>query len=544
MMTNAVPQPRRAGPLQWLLAVGWPALVYLSLHQSTWTRGGDAEIYLSIARSISQGEGIRFNGNPAALVQPLWPVVLSLAMDVTDRIAWLKLLPIGLLLIYAACSFAVLRRFMHPWLASGAVALTMCLSTILVQSQTFFTDPLFAAIASGAVLLTLQVREGRPWQWRVALIIVLMIAGTLTRAVGLFFWLTPALMLLSFGGWRSLKHVVLVAAMGAMSISTFSAHRAWSRVEPEQIDQRYDTFLSGHYSVLGSNAIGFERELADRLLRPGRWLAILMWETIGRDSDRGPAAGFFWLVWSSLLLWLTLREALRGEYFWAGCWLHLHLLSLAWPHPIARYLMPVAPFIVAGMALALVEFVRSLQDGLLRAGTITVAAATLASVVYVNASIAYVELQVARHPDPLSVHEGGSYRSLASIATWSKLHLAPQDSIAISHTRGNIYTRGNMVVLHWLSDRPVRIVPAEISSEPESIALLRWLRQQRIGYYVWQPRYRASLYTTDALDAVDLSAHHERVGFRLYRVTSQGLERLDFRDRSAAVKSVPGLSER
>jgi hypothetical protein len=273
----------------------------------------------------------------------------------------------------------------------------------------------------------------------------------------------------------------------------------------------------------------------------------MVWETIGRDHSRGRAAGFLWLVMAALLLWMCLRDAWRGEYFWAGCWLHMHLLSLAWAHPIARYLMPVAPFLVAGMALALTQFARQFEDRLLRWGTLTVGGVLLISVVYVNAFIFRTELRIASRADPLTVHDGGVYYSLRGIAHWLSIHAPPDAAIAITHTRNNggrgSITRGYMTMLHWMMVRPVRILPNDLGADPRRRDLHRWLRENHVSYYIWQPPIRVSLYSRAALNAPDLNAYHEEFGFQLFHVTGSGLERVYFRNRSQPIRTVPGLAQ-
>src|SRR4051794_9624583 len=82
--TEPSPDPVLASPAQrsrttmWAgLAVAVTILVAYGLLQNPyWVCGGDSEVYTCIARSLVQGKGFVFNGQPVAMVPPGWPLLL------------------------------------------------------------------------------------------------------------------------------------------------------------------------------------------------------------------------------------------------------------------------------------------------------------------------------------------------------------------------------------------------------------------------------------------------------------------------------------
>src|SRR4051812_22123369 len=73
------PVVQHAHTSRWaVVAVAVTLLVAYGLLQNPyWVTGGDSEVYTCIARSLAQGKGFVFNGQPVAMVPPGWPLLLA-----------------------------------------------------------------------------------------------------------------------------------------------------------------------------------------------------------------------------------------------------------------------------------------------------------------------------------------------------------------------------------------------------------------------------------------------------------------------------------
>src|SRR4051812_38594889 len=86
------PQPQQARSSPWpTVAVAVTLLLAYGLLQNPyWVTGGDSEVYTCIARSLAQGKGFVFNGQPVAMVPPGWPILQAGVMKVTNLFLALK----------------------------------------------------------------------------------------------------------------------------------------------------------------------------------------------------------------------------------------------------------------------------------------------------------------------------------------------------------------------------------------------------------------------------------------------------------------------
>src|SRR5262245_33223716 len=100
------PGSRVASRLYAALVVALVA-IYLLLQNPYWVRYGDGEVYLSIARSLANGNGYRFNGQPVAIVPPLWPMILAVAMKINPSLAFLKMLPLAAMIGFLLISYQI-----------------------------------------------------------------------------------------------------------------------------------------------------------------------------------------------------------------------------------------------------------------------------------------------------------------------------------------------------------------------------------------------------------------------------------------------------
>src|SRR5262245_44257855 len=92
-------------------------VIYALLLNPYWVRHGDGEVFLAIARNLVQGHGYQFNGQPVQIAPPGWPLVLAAAMNLTNQLLWLKLLPMLSVIGFLGVSYVILTRYITPIIA-------------------------------------------------------------------------------------------------------------------------------------------------------------------------------------------------------------------------------------------------------------------------------------------------------------------------------------------------------------------------------------------------------------------------------------------
>ena len=164
------------------------ALIFGLLINGHWVRSGDGEVYLGIARNLAVGQGYRFNGQPVATLPPLWPVVLAGAMKISPSFAFLKLIPLFSMIGFLACSYWIMLRFTTPARSAAVVLLTAILAQVFPLSIYFLSDALFSLMACAALLLAMQINEGRATLLRAIAMILLAAASVAVRWNGVLWW--------------------------------------------------------------------------------------------------------------------------------------------------------------------------------------------------------------------------------------------------------------------------------------------------------------------------------------------------------------------
>ena len=87
-------------------------VLYLLLENPYWVPGGDSEVYLAIARNLARGQGYLFNGQPARIAPPGWPMLLAgIIKFVSPSFLLLKLVTLASMVGAMAIYYRIVRRF-------------------------------------------------------------------------------------------------------------------------------------------------------------------------------------------------------------------------------------------------------------------------------------------------------------------------------------------------------------------------------------------------------------------------------------------------
>ena len=148
----------------WVIAVVAVAVLYMVGVTGKWWPTSDSALYLGLARSLSVGEGYRFNGEVSADVTPGLPLVLAGLQKLFGPGYWapnifITLCGLGALwLIYAT-----LRRMSDKYIAA-AVTLCCALSySFYYNAQRILSDVPFVLALWATLYCAVRARDGRLW---------------------------------------------------------------------------------------------------------------------------------------------------------------------------------------------------------------------------------------------------------------------------------------------------------------------------------------------------------------------------------------------
>jgi hypothetical protein len=523
-----------------IIALGLITFLYLLLQNPYWIRYGDSELYLSVARSIARGQGYRYNGEPVAIVTPAWPLILAAAMKISTKMIFLKMLPMVAMLGFFVISAVMLLEYTSPRMTAICLVTAAILQPVQYLSYMFFSDALFSLVGLTAVWLGLRIARGHDSWGSIALLVVACIAAMLVRWAALPWFVVIAGAVLEGEFWPKWNRKWIAFALAtAATIGTFLALRVMLRVAPSQLDLRYDTTVAGEYDLVNATSANY----LHRFTNFGQWLGGLLWRfgqnyRILRGIDN--LAG--WSL-SLLIAWFIVIPAIKQRrWLWVGMAAYVALLGADWPNALARYIVPLAPFVIFAAYQAtkpLIEFLRSYTT-FAHPHTVNL---LLASILLVNGGVYVADVIVMRMPNFYHHYEGGAQESLIYAGAFL-IHQPPDaGEIAISQRLANLnremFTAGFFRALNFLADRNIMMVPQELCREPDA-DLIAWLTKHHVRYYLYQPPMwvvgNVRLRSYGGVEQTD-----EKIAWRMYEIKGGKAQRIALPAAADWPLAVPGL---
>jgi hypothetical protein len=526
--------------LWWALMVMIGALFSL-LWNPHWVPGGDSDFYTAVARNIVLHHGFTYNGIGVGIAPPVWPYVLAGAMKISAAYGFLKLLPMAFMTGFLGVGYWILRRYTCP--RRSAIVVLSCALVTHLYCLTFWlhSDALFCLLGAGAVLVAMQINEGRSSVWRIALLGALCVASVGVRWVGVLNWMLVAGALLrgyalrqsaaarrqgaAPGPWafarddrRLIRLWTALLLSGVLSAGTFFGLRAAFRLnEADKAAQGEITDESRPYDLLprehGRSRRHKTRDYLGQFLNAGKWLSWLLWQPFRVGSAALPVdiAGTL-LGWLGAFVFLAAMVAWlrRFDWIWLAVAIYAGGLSVMWPTVNARYLVPLLPLLILGVWEGLVALGRIRQAHVAPRVARGLGAAFIGSIILCNLVLFCIEATIQHSRDFYAEYEGGINQSLISADEYlATLHNVRPRAIGVS----TLYINLNRIhsnpygprVTVLLTDCVVTPVDPKQSVDPalalspksrnrdkegfreQAINMLRKTARQHVRYYLYQP---------------------------------------------------------
>ena len=322
---------------------------YLLMVNGRWHFSPDSAVYLSLGRSLMQGEGYVFNGVPHFKYPPGAPLLLAAAMRISTSFAWLNLVNCAVMLAGLAFLYLALRHMVGRPTAALLVLLTGTLFWVHEYAMTLKSEPPFFFLSMLAVLLLMKITQSPPGRRRALLLGALCATWALAFLcrIPAPFWLPPfaATLLLTNRRTFALRHRLTAAAvLCAVGVAALVVYLAWrgGSVEAGLAERAHYRMSFESWRITSRGGVW-----------PPRWILRVLfpfWEQVA--APRAPVLldhGVNWLFTLIVLLGVW-QAARRGQVFLASSVLYLvpfMILGRGNRAALGRYASAAAPFIVA-----------------------------------------------------------------------------------------------------------------------------------------------------------------------------------------------------
>lgn len=305
----------------------------------------DDGIYLVTAKSLAEGQGYRIisiPGDPPQTKYPvLFPWVLSLVWRVypsfPDNLPWLRLVPLGAMLMWLYLSRALLRRLGASKLQADVIVLLTAVSPwVAFLSTALMSETLFAALLTGALLTITRVCQGDGRRSEPLLAGLLAGAAILTRIAGIAPAAAGVLVLL----WtrRSVAAAQYTIGVLISAVPWFWWAQYHNR-EAASVDPYYSATNYASWNVLTSFGWLEKLDIVAENLLQGGFALLNIWKV-----EMPPLVAFLAALCGLAVITRAVWRA-RTEpavpIIVAYCGLHI-----AWVWPILRFAVPVAPLLL------------------------------------------------------------------------------------------------------------------------------------------------------------------------------------------------------
>ena len=508
---------RRVAPALALVALCLPTLLFVWNNRDVPHFGvlQDDGMYLIDGKALAEGAGYRILSLPAqpydTRYPPLYPLYLSLAwraapsypanLAVAVMLSWLWL-PVVLLLGYWWC---VRQRFTVPliWLTVGLFALN---PYVLFFVSNLGSETMFMVFLLGTML----VAELNGWRWA---LLAGLIAGAayLTRTSGIA--LLPAA--IAYYCWKKQAREAVYFTLGMLP--AVAGWAVWSRLHAapghDVVTLCYTNYLGYYFTNVGWDNIahvvarntGALLEAMGSLVFPQMmegWLAkVILW----------PLAG--------AMIVGCIRMVRQGH---ARLYAFFGLVSVAmllvWHYqPNQRFILPLAPLLLAGFCFEMVELARWFQQG--NRGLAVRGFAMVLVTVLTGGLVLQICMDVGVVPQ-LARNDRLNTRAYRSMYEWIARNLPADANILWQDDTALFLATGRHSVSYVVPPREFEATGGDAGEAGRFRGIDRFAREQELGYVLVAKvglRRNEEVLKVAAADT-GLELVHEEAGGILYRV--------------------------
>lgn len=510
-----------------LALCAWLAVIFGMVWNPWWMPSGDAEVFIVAARNLYHGYGFVFNGAPVAIIPPGWPLVLAGLLHVTDQYLWLKAAQIVSMSAFLLLSYAILRHYVPARTAALACGLAAILWPLYPLTMWLHSDALFCMLSAAVGLACVRWGDGKLAAWW--LVVILMGCGALVfvRWAALPQAIVVAGLICGSGRWRgargrawphlAARHIagaalIIVVTLGAFaSIKAALARHATGEPAPSSaaaaaaapaihlaaIRLPEEAVAPELFSGREDSDIPLARELGSRVADIPRWFSWTLFAPLRVAGalyvGKIPAGllvdvcvGLVAMAMIAVAAWRALRDGQRGpHYLWLGVLAYVIALGLNWPHVNNRYLVPIAPFMIAGILAGLGHLAHLRPFRALRWSFVV-------AVLAVNGMLWSVDALICRSRTAEAFYarwEAGIYLSLVEIGVYLDEQETGGGRIVASERYLNLNERWEYPLapraLVMMTDRQVGSVPTLKTGAAVKKAQ-SWARETNVLFYVQQ----------------------------------------------------------
>ena len=469
-------------------------MLYGFLWNGYWTPESDGAVYLSVARNLFLDHAYHFNGALPVIIPPLWPILLAGLFHLSPSFWFLNLVSTLVMIASAMIWHRILLRLTRPGRAFGIAFLSAMILEWYRLGTLPYTDPLAVLVLGVAVLLALQMQAAGRGFWRIPLLFLLVCVAVLLRYAAMLGILLVAGALVR-GERRPRFHVPWLTA--ALCLLGGMATLVWVRCAYAWL------LLHGGYGAMQAGG-GVESAVANQyslLSAPGvrQVVALGSWVTVALFAPAEKVAGIptLGLVvpiagWGLIACFLAALLWQKREMRWLGLSVALYVVVIAfrWSRLNTRYLVPVIPLLLLGIADGI-----GLVAGRFRAGATTgalprLAVAFLVAVGIANAPLYAMSVRVARAADFYSAFRAES-KQIIDIGHHLLNADVKDDEVAVTRRffdqdarRPNHYALRSLVLL---TGRRIRAVPAWFNEPQSTPEFVSWAETSGVRYLVHRP---------------------------------------------------------
>jgi hypothetical protein len=473
---------------------------------------------------------------------------MAAVMTLSPTFLALKLVALASMVVALGTFYWICRRFASPATAAASVLVTGVLSHVYSLTFWLHSDGFFMMICAFAILVAMQIGEGKPHKWRLALLLLLCAASVFVRWAGVLNWMLIAAVLLRGQLWpRKFEQGALLPGGEMLAVLE----------EGEGLVEGADNFVAQSYGLMGG-ATDMPPVLV-RLISWGTWFSYLLWQPL-RLGASWPAV---WLVgticgWIVLLVIVAavVQGARQRNWLLLAALLYTLALSMRWTQPNARYLVPLAPLLVMGLILGTGILHQLAQARWAQRTLRALLVICIGSILLANLVLYGIDVWVMRSDRFYDRYEAGLNKSLIVAAQYLDSIGVGHGQVAINPLYENIGRRRisptGLRGFTMLTNKAMISVPRRYLNKnlPKYRPFRFWLSEQHIQYYLEQPPvepWRVWHFRAGRLQQYKTGEppDDEEAGWRLFRCDGKSIPlQVDLSKRQIEYPTrVPGMGQ-